>query len=65
MCARRKLLDLKVSITGGVHLDLVKRVLRDLDRSGQAADEIITQVGGIVGFKDCYSKLLQNLLKQC
>lgn len=44
MIATRDLLDLKVSITGGVHLDLVKRVLRDLDRSGQDADEIITQV---------------------
>ncbi|GMH38094.1 hypothetical protein BSKO_05978 [Bryopsis sp. KO-2023] len=44
----RDLLDLKVSITGGVHFDLVKRVLRDLDRSGQAADEIITQISDTV-----------------
>jgi uridine kinase len=28
----RDLLDLKVSITGGVHFDLVKRVLRDVNR---------------------------------
>jgi len=28
-------LDLRVSITGGVHFDLVKRVLRDINRSGQ------------------------------
>lgn len=29
---------------GGVHFDLVKRVLRDIDRSGQAPHEIIQQV---------------------
>jgi len=28
----RPLLDLRVSITGGVHLDLVKRVMRDISR---------------------------------
>lgn len=38
-------LDLRVSITGGVHFDLVKRVLRDINRSGQAPEEIIQQVG--------------------
>lgn len=41
----RPLLDLRVSITGGVHFDLVKRVLRDINRSGQAPEEIIQQVG--------------------
>ena len=41
----RPLLDLRVSITGGVHFDLVKRVLRDIDRSGQAPEDIIQQVG--------------------
>lgn len=40
----RPLLDLRVSITGGVHFDLVKRVLRDINRSGQNPQEIITQV---------------------
>eukprot|EP00887_Chlorella_sp_A99_P001868 scaffold19.g1868.t1 len=39
----RPLLDLRVSITGGVHFDLVKRVLRDIDRSGQAPEDIIQQ----------------------
>ena len=34
------LLDLRVSVTGGVHFDLVKRVLRDVQRSGQAPDEV-------------------------
>ena len=33
-----------VSIKGGVHFDLVKRVLRDIQRSGQAPEEIIQQV---------------------
>jgi hypothetical protein len=32
-------------VTGGVHFDLVKRVLRDIKRSGQAPEEIIQQVG--------------------
>ena len=40
----RPLLDLMVSIKGGVHFDLVKRVLRDISRSGQAPEEIIQQV---------------------
>ena len=40
----RPLEDLRVSITGGVHFDLVKRVLRDINRSGQAPEEIIQQV---------------------
>ncbi|KAK2078989.1 hypothetical protein QBZ16_002679 [Prototheca wickerhamii] len=44
----RPLLDLRVSITGGVHFDLVKRVLRDISRSGQAAEEIIQQVSETV-----------------
>ena len=42
--ACRSSLDLRVSITGGVHFDLVKRVLRDINRSGQAPEEIIQQV---------------------
>lgn len=29
---------------GGVHFDLVKRVLRDINRSGQGPEEIIQQV---------------------
>lgn len=42
------LLDLKVSITGGVHFDLVKRVLRDIERSGQPPEDIIQQVSDTV-----------------
>jgi len=38
------MLDLRVSIAGGVHLDLVKRVLRDIDRSGQDPATIVQQV---------------------
>ncbi|KAL6785836.1 CMPK1 [Auxenochlorella protothecoides x Auxenochlorella symbiontica] len=44
----RPMLDLRVSITGGVHFDLVKRVLRDINRSGQAAEDIIQQVSETV-----------------
>ena len=44
----RPLLDLRVSVTGGVHLDLVKRVLRDIKRSGQAPDEIIQQARSLM-----------------
>jgi uridine kinase/adenylate cyclase class IV len=40
----RPLLDLRVSITGGVHFDLVKRVMRDITRSGQGPEEIISQI---------------------
>jgi uridine kinase len=44
----RPFLDLRVSITGGVHFDLVKRVLRDVNRSGQAPEEIIQQIADTV-----------------
>ncbi|KAG6488550.1 inorganic pyrophosphatase TTM2-like [Zingiber officinale] len=40
----RPLLDLRVSVTGGVHFDLVKRVLRDIQRAGQEPEEIIYQI---------------------
>ena len=40
----RPMLDLRVSVNGGVHFDLIKRVLRDISRSGQGPDEIIQQV---------------------
>ncbi|CAJ1944278.1 unnamed protein product [Sphenostylis stenocarpa] len=40
----RPLLDLRVSVTGGVHFDLVKRVLRDIHRAGQEPEEIIHQI---------------------
>lgn len=45
---RRPLLDLRVSVRGGVHFDLVKRVLRDINRSGQAPEEIIQQISDTV-----------------
>lgn len=44
----RPLLDLRVSVTGGVHFDLVKRVLRDINRCGQAPEDIIQQVSETV-----------------
>lgn len=44
----RTLLDLRVSVTGGVHLDLVKRVIRDIQRAGQEPEEIIHQISETV-----------------
>ncbi|KAG9153677.1 hypothetical protein Leryth_008578 [Lithospermum erythrorhizon] len=44
----RPLLDLKVSVRGGVHFDLVKRVLRDIQRAGQEPEEIIQQISETV-----------------
>ena len=44
----RPLLDLRVSVAGGVHLDLVKRVIRDVQRAGQEPEEIIHQISETV-----------------
>lgn len=44
----RPLQDLRVSISGGVHFDLVKRVMRDITRSGQAPEDIIHQISETV-----------------
>ncbi|KAL0795488.1 hypothetical protein Bca101_066865 [Brassica carinata] len=44
----RPFLDLRVSVTGGVHFDLVKRVLRDIQRAGQQPEEIIHQISETV-----------------
>jgi len=44
----RPFLDLRVSITGGIHFDLVKRVLRDIQRAGQEPEEIIHQISETV-----------------
>ncbi|XP_071702174.1 inorganic pyrophosphatase TTM2-like isoform X1 [Rutidosis leptorrhynchoides] len=44
----RPLLDLRVSVTGGVHFDLVKRVLRDIQRAGQEPEDIIYQISETV-----------------
>ena len=46
--ALRPLVDLRVAITGGIHRDLIKRVLRDVTRSGQAPQEIISQISDTV-----------------
>ncbi|XP_074577376.1 inorganic pyrophosphatase TTM2-like [Curcuma longa] len=40
----RPLLDLRVCVTGGVHFDLLKRVLRDIQRAGQGPEEIVYQI---------------------
>lgn len=39
-----KSLDLRVSVSGGVHFDLVKRVMRDVHRSGQDPEGIVQQI---------------------
>ncbi|XP_073122816.1 inorganic pyrophosphatase TTM1-like [Henckelia pumila] len=44
----RPLLDLRVSVNGGVHFDLVKRLLRDIQRAGQEPEEIIHQISETV-----------------
>ncbi|EES00571.1 uridine-cytidine kinase C [Sorghum bicolor] len=44
----RPVMDLRVSVTGGVHFDLVKRVLRDIQRAGQEPEEIIHQISETV-----------------
>ncbi|KAI5419135.1 Inorganic pyrophosphatase ttm2, variant 2 [Lathyrus oleraceus] len=44
----RPLLDLRVSVTGGIHLDLIKRVIRDIQRAGQEPQEIIHQISETV-----------------
>ncbi|KAK1268248.1 hypothetical protein QJS04_geneDACA006765 [Acorus gramineus] len=44
----RPLLDLRVSVSSGVHFDLVKRVLRDIQRAGQEPEEIIYQISETV-----------------
>ncbi|KAL0380689.1 UNVERIFIED_CONTAM: Inorganic pyrophosphatase TTM2 [Sesamum angustifolium] len=44
----RPLLDLRVSVRGCVHFDLVKRVLRDIQRAGQEPEEIIQQISETV-----------------
>ncbi|KAG2667200.1 hypothetical protein I3760_15G101100 [Carya illinoinensis] len=44
----RPMLDLRVSVTGGVHFDLVKRVLRDIQRAGQEPEAIIHQISETV-----------------
>lgn len=42
------MIDLRVSVTGGVHFDLVKRVLRDIQRVNQDPEEIIHQISETV-----------------
>lgn len=40
----RPYLDLQISISGGVHFDLIKRVFRDIQRTGQKPQEAIQQI---------------------
>jgi len=38
------LIDLKISVSGGVHYDLVKRVLRDIQRTWRDASAVLSQI---------------------
>jgi hypothetical protein len=58
----RPLLDLRVSVTGGVHLDLVKRVIRDIQRAGQEPQEIIHQISETVHALFLFSSLLYKTI---
>ncbi|EGG18413.1 adenylate cyclase domain-containing protein [Cavenderia fasciculata] len=40
----RDLLDLRISISGGVHFDLIKRIFRDVHRTGQQPHESLQQI---------------------
>jgi uridine kinase len=40
----RPSLDFKISVSGGVHFDLVKRILRDIQRTGQKPNEVMQQI---------------------
>jgi uridine kinase len=40
----RGLADLAISVSGGVHFDLVKRIFRDIQRTGQEPREVIQQI---------------------
>eukprot|EP00249_Psilotum_nudum_P020088 c27558_g1_i1 orf=338-2395(-) len=44
----RPFLDLRVAVRGGVHFDLVKRVLRDINRNEQEPEDIIHQISETV-----------------
>lgn len=43
-------LDLRASITGGLHFDLVKRVFRDIQRARQEPAETINQISETVSY---------------
>ncbi len=34
----------QISVSGGVHFDLVKRILRDIQRTGQQPQEVMQQI---------------------
>ena len=46
--AVRPLLDISVSVSGGVHFDLIKRIQRDMGRTEQSPREIIQQIADTV-----------------
>eukprot|EP00297_Palpitomonas_bilix_P023738 CAMPEP_0113903856 /NCGR_PEP_ID=MMETSP0780_2-20120614/22833_1 /TAXON_ID=652834 /ORGANISM="Palpitomonas bilix" /LENGTH=607 /DNA_ID=CAMNT_0000897209 /DNA_START=13 /DNA_END=1836 /DNA_ORIENTATION=- /assembly_acc=CAM_ASM_000599 len=40
----RNYLDISVSISGGVHFDLIKRIIRDIERAGQTPSDCLQQI---------------------
>lgn len=59
-------MDLRISVTGGVHFDLVKRVLRDIKRADQEPEEIIQQISETVHLIPINNKLLDlYVTNQC
>ncbi|KAL0372550.1 UNVERIFIED_CONTAM: Inorganic pyrophosphatase TTM2 [Sesamum calycinum] len=59
----RPFLDLRVSVTGGVHFDLVKRVLRDIQRAGQEPEEIIHQISE-TSMRDVTVKQVKSIMSE-
>lgn len=54
-----------MSVTGGVHFDLVKRVMRDTSRSGQNPEEIIQQITETVSWIEAEEGLDQRYQGLC
>eukprot|EP00761_Pharyngomonas_kirbyi_P011970 gb/GECH01011996.1/.p1 GENE.gb/GECH01011996.1/~~gb/GECH01011996.1/.p1 ORF type:complete len:422 (+),score=71.77 gb/GECH01011996.1/:1-1266(+) len=40
----RAVVDLKISVSGGIHFDLIKRIFRDIQRTGQQPKECMAQI---------------------
>lgn len=57
--ALRGCVDLRVAVGGGIHRDLLKRVLRDVTRSGQAPGDIVAQARGVAIAMGCVDPLSQ------
>jgi uridine kinase len=56
------LMDLKIAVSGGVHYDLVKRVFRDIQRTGQDASDVVKQITDTV--YPMYKAFIEPTLEQ-